>query len=118
MSQARRYSSTGRELLQKAHEALAQGDLIQASEKGWGAAAQTVKAVAERRGWQHNGHRHLFEIVKQVVDETGERRIRELFITANSLHTNFYENWFTEEDVAASLDQVQELVDRLELLLS
>ena len=38
-----------RDLLGKAHQALEDGDLIQASEKGWGAAAQAVKAVAERR---------------------------------------------------------------------
>ena len=51
-----KYKSAGRELLEKARDELAQGDLRQASEKGWGAAAQMVKAVAERRGWRHDGH--------------------------------------------------------------
>ena len=36
--------------LAQAHEELAKGDLQQASEKGWGAASQMVKAVAQERG--------------------------------------------------------------------
>ena len=40
--------TTSRELLAKAQEALDQDDLLQASEKGWGAAAHMVKGVAEK----------------------------------------------------------------------
>lgn len=117
MNQTERYGAASRELLRKAREALAQDDLIQASEKGWGAAAQAVKAVAERRGWPHNGHRQLFEVVRRAVEQTDDQRIRELFLTANALHTNFYENWLTREDVEVGLERVQELLDRLEPLL-
>ena len=64
------YTAASHEFLRKAHEELAQGDLVQASEKGWGAAAQMVKAIAEQRGWRHNSHPRLHQIVDTLVKET------------------------------------------------
>ena len=55
VSQAERYKSTAHEFLARAKEALARGELLRVSEKGWGAAAQALKAAAEQRGWAHNG---------------------------------------------------------------
>ena len=49
------YRDQSRAYLEQANEELARDDLRQASEKGWGAASQIVKAVAEERGWEHNG---------------------------------------------------------------
>jgi hypothetical protein len=40
---------------------LARGELEEASNKVWGAAAHAIKAVAERRGWQHHAHALLEE---------------------------------------------------------
>ena len=65
-----RYRSTAQELLDKARQALAQGNLLQASEKGWGAVAQITKAVAESRGWPHNSHGLLYQAVTSIVNET------------------------------------------------
>ena len=50
------YREASRPLLAQAVGEWESGDLRQASEKGWGAAAQMVKALAEQRGWQHNNH--------------------------------------------------------------
>ena len=108
------YKSAGRELLEKARHELAQGDLRQASEKGWGAAAQTVKAVAEERGWRHDGHAALFEVVNRMVSETGDRHLGMIFYTANGLHINFYENVMGRELVEIGLDQVERFVDGLD----
>ena len=44
------YTSRSMTYLSQASEELAKGDLCQASEKGWGAAAEMVKAVAAVRG--------------------------------------------------------------------
>ena len=51
-----KYNTAGRQLLDQARAELYQGDIRQASEKGWGAAAQMVKAVAKSRGWPHRHH--------------------------------------------------------------
>ncbi len=113
-TRADEYAAVGRELLEKAREALEEDDLIQASEKLWGAAAQMVKSVAERRGWPHDGHRELFRVVSRLVQETGDASFRDLFHTANSLHWNFYEHWMDRDHVEQGLVRVQELVGMLE----
>ena len=117
MNQREKHTSASREFLTKAQEALEQDDLGQASEKGWGAAAQMVKAISEQRGWQHNGHAYLFQAVRQLADETGDNQLVRLFQIANSLHINFYENWIPKESVRESLEAVQEFVDKAERLL-
>ena len=87
------YSQAARLLLDQGFEELAAGDTRQASEKGWGAAAQMLKAVAEQRGWEHQNHAALFKVISKIVAETGDRDINNQFATANALHQNFYENW-------------------------
>ena len=117
MTQGEKYTSTSREFLTKAYEALEQDDLAQASEKGWGAAAQMVKAVAERKGWQHNppqADAYLFQTVRHLVEETGDTQLNILFHVANSLHSNFYENWLPAEMVQSGLDNIREFIDKLE----
>ena len=110
------YSDTGREFLARARTYLAEDDLLQASEKGWGAAAQMVKAAAESRGWRHRGHRDLYAAINRLSEETGDRQLRILFDSASALHTNFYEGWMPGEMVEQSLVQVAELVEKLDAL--
>ncbi len=109
--------AAGETFMDQAFTELSAGDLRQASEKGWGAAAQMVKAVAEQRGWRHGSHEDLFVAKDRIVDEIRDSAIRNHFLAAAALHTNFYEGWFTEADVRANLDDVQKLVRRLQLLL-
>lgn len=116
MTQRQEYAATSRDFLAKAQAALDQGDLPQASEKGWGAAAQMVKAIADERGWPHNGHGLLFQAVRQLVIETGDEQLSTLFHVANSLHSNFYEHWLPSEMVQSGVDRVRELVDKLDQL--
>ncbi len=114
MSQQGKYPTAGREFLARALEELAQGDLAQASEKGWGAAAQMVKAVAEQRGWEHNGHAYLYQVVRQLVEETADSQLGTLFHVSGNLHSNFYDNWLPLDMVRSGLDNVQEIVAKLE----
>ena len=112
------YTSRSRIYLSQASEELAKGDLCQASEKGWGAAAEIVKAVAEARGWEHGGHWQLFEAVSRLVTETGERELRIQFVAAGQLHTNFYEGWLDRATVEDVIGQVTRFVERMESLLA
>ena len=112
------YTAASRHLLVQAGEELAAGDTRQASEKGWGAAAQIVKSVAAQRGWEHRSHAALFEVIYRLVDETGDEEIRRLFRVANALHVNFYENWDKAENVAGDLVDIERFVAKLEPLAS
>ena len=111
------YQQASQRFLAQAKQELADGDLPQASEKGWGATAQILKAIAEQRGWEHSRHRHHLVTVSRLRAETGAGDIRRLFNTASALHENFYENTMSAEDIAESLDDVQALLDKLETLL-
>ena len=116
MTTPQSYREASRALLAQGFAELAVGDTRQASEKGWGATAQMLKSIAEQRGWEHKGHRLIRRAASRLADETGDPEIRRLYRTASDLHTNFYENLDTAEDVAAGLEDVGRLLDKLEPL--
>ena len=113
LSTSRTYQVASGQLLRQARVELAAGDVRQASEKGWGAASQIVKAIAARRDWEHQGHRELFQAVDRLRRETGDPDVRRLFDVASALHINFYEDWRTVEAV----DDVERFVNKLEPLV-
>ncbi len=113
MTTSQRYSSTSSTLFDQARLELETGDLLQASEKYWGAAAQAMKAVAQSRGWDHNSHAHFYRIVRNLIDETGDAELFDLFNAANLLHSNFYENWMQSHEILQLADQVDQLIQRL-----
>ena len=108
------YQAASRQMLAQARTELAAGDLRQASEKGWGAAPQIVKAIADRRGWEHKTHRHIWVAVRRLTDENPSMGLTRLFRAANHLHSNFYENIDSASDVAEALDVVERFVGLLE----
>ena len=113
---AQTYQTASRHLLAQAHEELAAGDTRQASQKGWAAAAQIVKSVAETRGWAHHDHAALYRVIRRLADETGDEDIRRLFDVAGNLQVNFYENWNNAANVTDSLDDIAQFLDKLEPL--
>lgn len=108
------YQQAAWAFIEQALDELRAGDVVQASEKGWGAASQMVKAIAEARGWQHRSHAALFSAVDRISRETGQPEIRRLFDVASSLHVNFYENWKSAENVQGGLDDVRQLLEMLQ----
>ena len=112
------YRQQSRYFLGKSREYLAEGDLHQASEKGWGAAAWMTKAVAETRGWEYGRHEQFNVVLTQARDLTDNYRILELRGVANDLHRNFYtrRRFLNAVDIGASLDRMAELLDLLEPL--
>lgn len=88
----RKHLPEAREYWSKWPAYLAEGDLCQAGEKGWGAVAQLAKAVATHRGWAHFGHEEIRDVIRQIADESpNEPEIRRALLQAESLHGNFYE---------------------------
>ena len=106
-----------RVFLAQAYEELAKGDLPQASEKGWGAAAQMLKATAQQRGWRNSTHRDLYLVSRALRRETGDKELTVLYSAASSLHVNFYEIEYASDTIEDLLQQVERLVHRLEALL-
>ncbi len=113
MTLAQSHVATSRQLIEHAEEELRNGDLLQASEKAWGATAHQLKAIARQRRWRHGGHYHLGQIVSRLADETGDSDLEVFYTAAEGLHANFYNNWKTENGVHAGIDAVKRLLDKL-----
>ncbi|MXX48628.1 MAG: hypothetical protein F4038_00080 [Chloroflexi bacterium] len=111
------YQELSAEYLRHARSLLAEGDLTQASEKGWGAASVLVKAAAESREVAHEKHRHLWQTIRVLVRETDDAELRSLFSHAESLHGNYYEDMLDAEEVAEFLGDVERLVEKLRALV-
>ena len=93
------------------------GDLLQGSEKLWGAAAHAVKAAAEQRGWKHNGHAYLHKVVDNIVLGTGHRRLKDAFKSANQLHINFYENTLDSDEIDFRAQRVLDLIEMINAIV-
>jgi hypothetical protein len=116
-TRATSHTDTATDFLVKARVHLAEGDLLQASEKGWGAAAHMVKAVADTRGWRHKTHADLYRVVARVAEELSDSRVQNLFRSASALHQNFYEGDMPASGVATGLDDAEEITDLLGALI-
>lgn len=112
-SGAEKYLEGAEELLAQAKEELSKGDLRQASEKVWGACALAIKAHAlHREGRKLESHRELWEYKNEVAKELGDW-VRAVFRQANTMHTNFYENQATKEDIKDVIKEVSKLVSKI-----
>ena len=112
------YRQKARYFLGKSREYLAEGDLQQASEKGWGAAAWMAKAVAVAQGWQFEVHAQFGVVVRNASNATGNDRLLDLGNTAYVLHRGYYTRtmFLSSKVIARNLDQMTELLDALEPL--
>ena len=111
------YREASRCLLAQAHTELEAGDLRQASEKAWGAAAQMVKAAAALRGWEHDQHRYLWIAARDLSNEAGDQEIHALFVIANGFHVNFYENTYDANRVGLYISRVERFMGKIEVVL-
>ena len=112
------YARQSRIFLNQAFEELSRDDLRQASEKGWGAASQALKAYAEERGLEHDRHAQFYGVVRRLISEADDDDIQRQFGVATDLHTNFYEGEFGERQVRVGLEDVSSLVAKVETLLN
>jgi uncharacterized protein (UPF0332 family) len=99
--------------LSEAEEFLARGDYVQASEKGWGAATQIVKALAVKEGRELRSHGELHKEVVKIIKELGDDELRHLWQSAISLHQNFYEGWLPKEMIEKDVEDIKKFVEKL-----
>ena len=112
------YKQQARDFLGRSREYLAAGDLHQASEKGWGAAAWMTKAVAVAQNWQYDQHAHFNVVLNNALLLTNNERLLDLREIANGLHRNYYtrKQFLNANIIRRELDAAAELLDILEPL--
>ncbi len=111
MTTADEHVAISRRFIRQAEEELESGDLLQASEKAWGAVAHRLKAIARQRGWRQGRHGDFYTIANLLGQETGRtEELEQLLANADGLHANFYNAHMSESEVRESIDGVKEFL--------
>ncbi|MEW6481797.1 MAG: PaREP1 family protein [bacterium] len=113
----KRYIEQANKYIKEGEKELKEDNLLQASEKYWGAAAQMVKAWAESLEMRHNGHAWLFEGVSKLSLQTNDPLIKKQFLMAGMLHTNFYEGWLTKDEVETAASEIKAFCDKIKEII-
>lgn len=111
------YIEAAMDLLEEARGELERGNAGQAAEKLWGAAALAIKAYAYWvEGKRLTSHGELWEYMRLIAREEGSW-VRGAWMYANGMHTCFYEDWCSREDVEDALEKIERLVKRIASLI-
>jgi len=113
---AENYRRLAQKYMRDAEVFIEKGDYVQASEKLWGASAEMVKLVAAKRGIQLKTHGDLWNFVTKLHTELKDPQLSRLFLQANYLHQNFYENILPKEAVVAGAQAIKQFIAKLEKL--
>ncbi len=115
---AREYVEAAEDLLEEAKEELGKGNIRQAAEKLWGAAALTVKAYAYwKEGKRLTSHGELWEWKRRLEDELGEW-VYDSWMSAIGMHVCFYEKWCADQDVVTAKKRIEKLVKEVASLIT
>ena len=88
----------------------------EASNKVWGAAAHAIKAVAERRGWDHHAHAMLEEAVYRLVREEGAPGDLLIQYARHRLFTSDFMVVHWKRHTSAGKELIGQFIDTLESL--
>ena len=105
-----------RKFLRRSREYLAESDLHQASEKGWGAASHIIKAVAAREGWQYEIHDDFGVVVRNARQRYRQPGLSAMSYAAQELHRNYYKRDLLLDgtEIAEQLEEVERMVNILQ----
>ena len=116
-SKAKHYLNLNSKYLKEAEKLIEKKDYVQASEKLWGACAEIVKAVAEKRGKRLRTHGDLWDFVRELDMKRPEWGLRYLFLQASALHSNFYEDELPGWAVESGAESVKAFIEKMKSLL-
>ena len=108
-----RYEAISRHLLDQARIELNKGDILQASDKVWGATAHALKAVCQRMGWNHHAHNHINAAANYIATELGREDLRLAFLYLESLHANWFEHERTATEILTGINTAASLAGAL-----
>ena len=90
-----------------------EGDVLQGSEKVWGAAAHAMMAVAQQRGWPYDSDGSLKRAAAILSEESGDSSIADRFAVAEKFQINFYHHGMEDFQIARDRPRVRAPVERL-----
>ena len=111
--QVQEYTQTARDFLDGADHQFSSGDILQGSERLWGAAAYAVTRVAQERGWARGNHNALKIAVGKLIAENDVLELRGGFAAAQQFHANSYHGFMEDDDVTFARPLVHDFVERV-----
>ena len=114
MATTARHEEISERFLDQADEEFEKGDMLQASEKAWGAVAHYVKSVAKTRGWPDGSHRDIWDNARKLIRLTSDPDDnRRRFVLVNALHVNFYEEELNAREVQLAVMDARALIEAM-----
>ncbi|MYC31845.1 MAG: hypothetical protein F4X64_01560 [Chloroflexi bacterium] len=112
-SQTEKHTRLAEKLMRDASREIAEGELVQGSEKLWGAASQALKAYCASRGIPHGKYAQRRHAALELSDEREDDSIRLAFKLAESCHANFYNDWMEQEDLDSHVADIRTFVEKI-----
>ncbi len=105
-----------RDFLARSKSYLESGDLHQASEKGWGAAAHIIKAAAAANNWEYEVHDDFVNVVANARHRYRQPSLRGKSHAAQELHRNYYrrKRFLNAEEIGENIADVEAMIDVLQ----
>ena len=116
MVKSEQHREISSQFLEHAEDEFRKGDLLQASEKAWGAVSHYVNFIARQRGWPLGSHNRLIDNANNLInrDPAHAEHRRRLVRSVEALHANFYHAFLNEDSVREGIEDAKELIKALE----
>ena len=105
-----------RKFLERSKSYSSEGDLHQASEKGWGAACHIAKAVAAANSWPYEHHDEFDSVITNARQRFRQPSLRQYGNAGHSLHRNYYKHpsMLDAKTIQEDIDDVEQMVNVLQ----
>lgn len=110
---SKKHVETAREFLEASDREFEAGEVLQASEKLWGAATHALMAVMREEGQDIGTHKALGRAAERLAAERGDPLIGSSFGVAEKFHANFYHAFMEYDEIERGRWYVREFVERL-----
>ena len=110
---AKEHVQTAWEFLEASDREFEAGDILQGSEKLWGAATHALMAVMQSNGQTMKSHREMQNAARRLAIERNDVLILAGFDAAERFHINFYHGHMEDWQIADGREDVREFVERL-----
>ena len=110
---AEKHTRLAEKLMADAGREISAGELVQGSEKLWGAASQALKAYCASHGMSHGKYAQRRHAALELADKRGDDSIRLAFKLAESCHANFYNDWMEQEDLDSHVADIRTFVEKI-----
>ena len=111
--QTQEHAQTAIDFLEAADREFASGDVLQGSEKLWGAARHAVMMAAQQRGWPYSKHGAVREAVNRIADEHNDEFLKAGFSVAEGFHANFYHGFKEDDSIEQDRPLVRRFIERI-----